>query len=791
MSILYPDSGQGFYSIEFGSKQLDVSWSVAHRIEEISYNTDQLPNLPLPITLQDQNFSSTGAVLQANWQLVNPALTGSGSAFLSLTPVAANWAAVSGTFTTTGIATFTFLPASGTWVVNNTTLAVSGAAHRTIGPVNSGWSPSSFPHRATRQRGSTVGETFVTGTSGEFNLNAYGADPAHGFYYRESENDPWIFIDPDDIDENGNFHLPVNSAFFRYVYHVDLVQRGQLPDGPWTRLPHWMSPQQDLSTTLDKVLTPLTFQKELVFNESKRNQLAHWVQLASVGEDRVGWVAAVQGIPTQNILVNWRSDEGTEGSARAALSPFDFTTATDPVWWIDTNSKRILLRNLMVVETILINPTPVYTIFGEDSGLVPDWGIYWRTSVDLPWNWLDPESQYVSGNTFVLPITGTVAVRYASQAILDGLDGELDISWLGGATKTFELTFITPSNIFDAYGDLIGLKRITGEDNLTYKNRLKIALLAPANTTIPGVIRGVAAQIGLISSTPWDGVSTLVLDASGTSGITQVTVVEFPQIREVTEQLTPDNQNPSKFYASYSGWRGGAIIFEDGRTVPVSSVSGNVVTLGRPASGFVQATYSFSQYSTSGDTSGFIRAILPGYGVTSGSYTLVITRNVKAYTPDLPSVQLDRLLLANGLPNRLFLDIVREVNEGNPTVFGRGRWAWATWFEQTDELPPMARLPVSLDVTSMVECADQSFFGVLYVSPPINLTVTSSGTTSLILNWTDTSDNEDGFLIERSPDGIGSWVQIAQVAANVTTYTDTGLTPGTVYFYRVRAFSNL
>jgi PKD repeat protein len=35
--------------------------------------------------------------------------------------------------------------------------------------------------------------------------------------------------------------------------------------------------------------------------------------------------------------------------------------------------------------------------------------------------------------------------------------------------------------------------------------------------------------------------------------------------------------------------------------------------------------------------------------------------------------------------------------------------------------------------------------------------------------------------------GSGSWIQIAQVGANVTTYSDTGLSAGTMYSYRVRA----
>jgi hypothetical protein len=43
--------------------------------------------------------------------------------------------------------------------------------------------------------------------------------------------------------------------------------------------------------------------------------------------------------------------------------------------------------------------------------------------------------------------------------------------------------------------------------------------------------------------------------------------------------------------------------------------------------------------------------------------------------------------------------------------------------------------------------------------------------------------------IERSPNGVTDWVQIAVVAPSVTCYLNGGLTPGTEYFYRVGALT--
>jgi hypothetical protein len=58
----------------------------------------------------------------------------------------------------------------------------------------------------------------------------------------------------------------------------------------------------------------------------------------------------------------------------------------------------------------------------------------------------------------------------------------------------------------------------------------------------------------------------------------------------------------------------------------------------------------------------------------------------------------------------------------------------------------------------------------------------------IILTWTDNSNDEDGFRIERSTTQNSGFTQIAEVDENVTTYTDSNIEEGTEYFYRVRAF---
>jgi len=70
---------------------------------------------------------------------------------------------------------------------------------------------------------------------------------------------------------------------------------------------------------------------------------------------------------------------------------------------------------------------------------------------------------------------------------------------------------------------------------------------------------------------------------------------------------------------------------------------------------------------------------------------------------------------------------------------------------------------------------------------PSNLAATALSSSSIKLTWTDNSNNETQFKIERKTGAGGTYSQIATVGANVTTYTNTGLSASTTYYYQVRA----
>jgi hypothetical protein len=73
------------------------------------------------------------------------------------------------------------------------------------------------------------------------------------------------------------------------------------------------------------------------------------------------------------------------------------------------------------------------------------------------------------------------------------------------------------------------------------------------------------------------------------------------------------------------------------------------------------------------------------------------------------------------------------------------------------------------------------------VLAPSKLNATAHSSTATQLTWTDNSDNENGFAIERKVASEG-WPHLVSVAPNGTSYIDSPLTSQTMYHYRVRAF---
>ncbi|MGH7981647.1 MAG: fibronectin type III domain-containing protein, partial [Candidatus Udaeobacter sp.] len=88
----------------------------------------------------------------------------------------------------------------------------------------------------------------------------------------------------------------------------------------------------------------------------------------------------------------------------------------------------------------------------------------------------------------------------------------------------------------------------------------------------------------------------------------------------------------------------------------------------------------------------------------------------------------------------------------------------------------------------------QEWGAILTTTPPIpaapsGLTATATSSSMINLGWVDNATNEIGERIERSVGSNANYTFLANVGIGITTFTDTGLLDGTLYYYRIKAFN--
>ena len=70
---------------------------------------------------------------------------------------------------------------------------------------------------------------------------------------------------------------------------------------------------------------------------------------------------------------------------------------------------------------------------------------------------------------------------------------------------------------------------------------------------------------------------------------------------------------------------------------------------------------------------------------------------------------------------------------------------------------------------------------------PSNAAATATSASSTAVTWTSNSNDESGFIINRSTSPTTGFTKVGTAGAGVTTYADTGLSPLTTYYYQVMA----
>src|SRR5437762_3815010 len=93
---------------------------------------------------------------------------------------------------------------------------------------------------------------------------------------------------------------------------------------------------------------------------------------------------------------------------------------------------------------------------------------------------------------------------------------------------------------------------------------------------------------------------------------------------------------------------------------------------------------------------------------------------------------------------------------------------------------------VTASIFSNTASAVTSTSNTAALAAPTNLTASVLSSSQVRLNWQDDSTAESRFEMWRSSNN-STFTWHAQVGTNLTTFTDSGLTAGTTYYYRVRA----
>ncbi len=209
-----------------------------------------------------------------------------------------------------------------------------------------------------------------------------------------------------------------------------------------------------------------------------------------------------------------------------------------------------------------------------------------------------------------------------------------------------------------------------------------------------------------------------------------------------------------------------------------------------------KTSYIDSGLSANSDYSYRVKA----YNAAGGFYSdCASVRTGAAGTPTSPSnlsatstsASSIKLTWRNNATDATRLEIYRKAGTGARTLLTTINNSTATTYSDTTATGNAATITYSYDIQACNASGCSPTTAVAVVPyKPTNLRATA-GAGKVDLTWTDNSANETGFQIQRKTGACTStsaWSLIHTTGANVTSYSNTGLTSGT-YSYRIRSFT--
>ncbi|HEY7089886.1 MAG TPA: NPCBM/NEW2 domain-containing protein, partial [Tepidisphaeraceae bacterium] len=293
----------------------------------------------------------------------------------------------------------------------------------------------------------------------------------------------------------------------------------------------------------------------------------------------------------------------------------------------------------------------------------------------------------------------------------------------------------------------------------------RIATIASQKTTAQSPITLVDQYSGFNTSNLWDGIhpndtGDQQMAAKWYSALAGILGTPTPPPAGTYVDALPFAQSPSNGWGPVEVNRSnGEQAGNDGRVLTLNGVS-SMRGLGVHAGSDVRYNISGKSF-TEFDANIGVDDEIPDNGVSSLVFQVYVD-NVLKYDSGVMGATTASKSVQVALPNGA--SVVRLVvnDGGNGNGQDHGDWANARFVAGVAVSPPAA----------------PSGLGASVVNQQIKL------------NWTDASNNESGFRVERKAGANGTYAQIADLPAGTTSYTDSAAAAGTTYFYHVYAYNS-
>jgi len=436
-------------------------------------------------------------------------------------------------------------------------------------------------------------------------------------------------------------------------------------------------------------------------------------------------------------------------------------TYTGVVTYINTsngqgNTTRDVLLTVVPAGVMAVSPTDAFTSSGPQGGpFTPpsktytvsntgSWPIYWSVGWGVSWATVSPTyGQLQPGASTNVTITLTANLM-PSGTHSNNLNFFNSTNGRGNTSRPVVLTI----------GPLPGVLSVTpagGSSSSGYEG----GPFNPANFAYQLSNTG-SATLNWTASKSQSWVSLSQTSGSLNPGASTTVNVS---INSSANSLAPGTYNDTVSFVNTTTGNGNTT---RAVTLTVNAIPPGVLSVS-PAGGLSSSGYQYGPFSPSSQayTLSNTGSLALNWSASKSATWVSLSGTSGSLNPGAnTSVTVSINTNANGLAGGNYSDTVSFVN----TTTGTGN----------------TTRPVSLSVTSVT------------LNAPTSLVATQLTSTSVRLNWNDTSTNEQGFAIERaqkSGNNWGNYTQIATVSSNVTTYTNTGLSKKS-YRYRVRAFRN-